>query len=317
MIRRVFIVLAVLCSSAHELPCNLEGIGTLQATTFKNKRELESFNGSTTTVYATHLYELASNLNVFIFETHIPHICNRLLGQLSGVAEIELQDIGNTQFEPYAFKGINNLKTFSIYYSFISSIPSGTFSNSTIVNIRIEGNRVQTIASGAFDNTSDLEFVTLNENQLKTIDPDWFKNCPKLSHLDLSENFITEIPKYAFKNIATGRYCKIKELKVLCPEIILTGNRISVISSKALDGMKYINHLVLDGNMLSDLPNAFNNLEISILSLKTNEIRCVSREVLESFRNFGTVYLDFNKLMPECLDMLNAFKKRHFIYITF
>lgn len=296
--------------------CNLNDFPKIQFTYFRTKYDLDESNGTSVKVLADDLSKYRNNYNIYIYGTKIRNICNELIKQLSGVDEIEFQDVGIVTIQPFAFTSIYNLRTVGFYYNTLRNIASGAFSNSSIVTLRIESNKIDHIATDAFDNMPYLEMLNLNENNLKRINPDWFRDCPKLSLLDLANNGIKRLPDGIFQNIVSSRNCHIKEYKVSCPEIILTGNKISNISEYAFKGMDYINHLVLDNNLIKDIPNVFDNNTINILSLKSNFIECIDDDVLFSFLNMGAVYLQFNTIRQECANEIREFNDRHDVSIT-
>lgn len=310
----VFIIYSLTNSYCYD--CNLNNFPTIRLTYFRNIKELDVANGTSVKVSARDLSKYTNNYNIYIYGTKLRNVCNEFIKQLSGVDEIEFQDIGIINIQPYSFTSSYNLRTVGFYYSTLRNIPSGAFSNSSITTLRIEGNKVDYLASDAFDNMLYLEYLNLNENNLKTIDAAWFRNCPRLSLLDLANNGIKYLPRGAFKNLIASRTCNIIENKVSCPEIILTGNKINNISKEVFDGMEHINHLVLDNNLIRDIPNIFNNVNINILSLKSNFIECVSEEVLASFINMAGVYLEFNHIKPNCANRLRQINNDNEVTIT-
>lgn len=315
-LKAVLIFLSLASPLVFGYDCNLRSFPTLQLIRYRTKSELDDSNGTAIKADATELSKYANNYNIYIYGTRLRNVCNELMKQLSGVEEIEFQDIGIVNVQPYAFSALYALKTVGFYYNTLRHIPGGAFSNSSIITLRIESNKIDTIASDAFDNMPYLEWVNLNENNLKKIDPDWFRNCPKLSVLDLANNGIKRLPARSFGHLETSRTCNIKENKVLCPEITLTGNKISNVSEAAFAGMAFINHLVLDNNQIRHLPNVFNSVPVTILSLKTNLIECLDEPVLASFRNMGAVYLEHNQIRAECVEKIKLFENEYDVVIT-
>lgn len=310
------IIQQVECNDDDNDYCNLNQYPNLKLTLFHTKHDLEESNGTDVKVFARDLSKYRNNYNVYVYGTKIQNVCNTLIKQLSGVDEIEFQDVGTITIHPYSFAKVYNLRSVSFYYNTLKNISSGAFSNSTIVTLRIESNKIDYIARDAFDNMAYLEMLNLNENNLRRINSDWFRNCPRLSLLDLSNNGIKYLQESVFENLVSGRTCNIKEHKVSCPEIILTGNKISNISELAFKGLDTINHLVLDNNQIKILQNVFDNNTINILSLKSNLIECIDDDVMFSFLTMGAVYLEYNNIRQQCANEIREFNDNHDVTIS-
>lgn len=243
---------------------------------------------------------------VFLYYGHAPFFCKDILEPLSEVRVLKIYNFEINEIEAGAFNNSKYLNTIGIYQNNIRVIKKGVFNNLNISRLVLDKNGIVSIEKDAFDNMNNLRLISIEQNKLTAINPEWFFNCPHLHILYLENNRIANLPMEAFRYLQTNHNCDLKIEDNNCPQIWLQGNRIKNIHPRALHGLRRIQNIMLGNNELENIPNIFENIDISVISLEYNELSCLSDDVINSLAIAETVYLGGNNISKECMKKIDS-----------
>lgn len=89
---------------------------------------------------------------------------------------------------------MNELTTISLSSNEIEHIDEDTFYEVPLLfSLRVNGNRLKSIANNIFIHSNRLQHFTFDENELLTFDGTIFRNCPLLYGIKLEDNKLNKI----------------------------------------------------------------------------------------------------------------------------
>ena len=176
--------------------------------------------------------------------------------------------------------------------------PFSTFSN--LESLFLNGNKITTIQSNAFQGLNNLKDLPLSGNRITTIEPNAFQGLNNLKDLHLSGNRITTIEPNAFQGLDN-----LKNLN-------LYFNRITTIQTNAFQGLGSLKSLVLTNNPITTIQtNAFKGLnKLASLLLINNQITTIEPNTFDGLGNLEKLVLTNN---PITTIQTNAFQGLGFL----
>ncbi|OXB58174.1 hypothetical protein ASZ78_006946 [Callipepla squamata] len=157
-------------------------------------------------------------------------------------------------------------------------------SDPDLTSLDLTGNIITTISNEAFNGIPNLEWIDLSKNNISSsgISPHAFKTLKKLKRLYLDGNMLVHIPS---------------ELPSTLEEIKINDNQLHAIDEDALQGLKNLVTLELEGNKLSEAnvsPLAFYPLKsLSYLRLGRNKFRIIPQGLPVTLEE---LYLENNQI---------------------
>ncbi|XP_069759024.1 lumican-like [Narcine bancroftii] len=154
----------------------------------------------------------------------------------------------------------------------------------------LQNNRLTGIPNGAFDNSTNLRWIILDNNQIKNdkIGKKVFSKLKSLQRLYINNNNLTEV---------------IHPLPKSLVELKLSSNMISKIGN-SFKGLENLTTLVLEGNRLKDVGGSLAHLKsLMYLDLSKNRLTKLPDELPSTVEMF---YIDYNNI--EAIPM-DYFKK--------
>ncbi|XP_042679100.1 extracellular matrix protein 2 [Centrocercus urophasianus] len=157
-------------------------------------------------------------------------------------------------------------------------------SDPDLTSLDLTGNIITTISNEAFNGIPNLEWIDLSKNNISSsgIGPHAFKTLKKLKRLYLDGNMLVHIPS---------------ELPSTLEEIKINDNQLHAIDEEALQGLKNLVTLELEGNKLSEAnvsPLAFYPLKsLSYLRLGRNKFRIIPQGLPTTLEE---LYLENNQI---------------------
>lgn len=250
--------------------------------------------------FVTHLYYGSTNV-----------LCKELTKPLTEVRYVKFENFGIKEIQAGAFHEIPYLTFIELYDNNIRTIKTGIFNKLNVTKIILDKNAISEIETSAFDNMPYLNILSIEQNKITIINPNWFYDTTNLYSLYLDENKISEIPKNAFKNIIKGHDCNLELEETRCPDIWLQFNRIKKIHPEAFQSLGKIVNLMIGSNELTEIPNAFTNLQIQTLSIEFNDLACINNDILDTLKHTTRLYIGSNLLTKECIDKFQKFKENN------
>ncbi|NXC45343.1 ECM2 protein, partial [Penelope pileata] len=153
-----------------------------------------------------------------------------------------------------------------------------------LTSLDLTGNIITTISDEAFNGIPNLEWIDLSKNNISSsgIGPNAFKTLKKLKRLYLDGNMLVHIPS---------------KLPSTLEEIKINDNQLHAIDEDALQDLKHLVTLELEGNKLSEAnvsPLAFYPLKsLSYLRLGRNKFRIIPQGLPTTLEE---LYLENNQI---------------------
>ncbi|XP_069131706.1 uncharacterized protein [Argopecten irradians] len=214
-----------------------------------------------------------------------------------------------TELPSGVFEDLNVAHSMLIYGSSITAVRSGAFRNSRFGNVLdLRGNPLNTIETGAFE-SSTFDTMYLNDMQISHLPTGAFRSVTA-TYLYLHSNDITHIERAAFQDVHldVGLYLHDNKLTNLTDPLFsnassigglfdLGHNNISIVASKAFDGLTSVSSLVLNDNSMEYYPTAaLANLGLEHINISNNNIRELSLVAFRHQDDLITVNLTGNSI---------------------
>lgn len=175
--------------------------------------------------------------------------------------------------------------------------------NLTEVSFRY--NRILYVNSEAFKNTPNLKTLKLNINIISFFDQKALKGLNRLEILRLDNNLLTDVTKSTFEDLISLQTLNLRKnrISVIFDETFyrlgnltildLGGNKITHFQPLALNGLKHLANLYMDGNNLKRIDTSFNHIfqdTLTVLDLENNQIN------FRSEKNMQPPFINLTKL---------------------
>ncbi|VDK49177.1 unnamed protein product [Anisakis simplex] len=176
-------------------------ITSLNALSFMNLPQMNLLNLATNQIKEIHRQAFLNVPNLrylYLTENRITQI---FAHQFSSFEQLEMLDFtSNTllQLPTDAFSNLKNLRQLYLGENRIAAIETGAFTNSSVVILVLNSNRLRQLNERMFDGLSKLQQISLKDNQIDTIDHKTFYTNPSLVMIDLSDNHLLDIASGTF-----------------------------------------------------------------------------------------------------------------------
>ncbi|KAI8517645.1 hypothetical protein Bbelb_036620 [Branchiostoma belcheri] len=207
---------------------------------------------------------------------------------LLNLLELSLEDNSITTLERSPFRLRPNLQILRLGGNKITNVVSGAFDGlSQLLKLYLNRNNIETVeAFAGIDSPSSLEMLDLQGNKLTSIAISMFTGVPLLTELNLSSNNIS--------TIEDGSFSGLKKLRVL----YLHSNQILRLTNETFMGLSSLKSLVLADNKIQNLPDmVFNGaIALEFLDLVSNGISKITRKTFSGLFNLTALSLDSNNI---------------------
>ncbi|KAF5278636.1 hypothetical protein FQA39_LY00678 [Lamprigera yunnana] len=176
---------------------------------------------------------------------------------------------------------MHNLKFLNLEFNEIRTIRKSFFKSPVhnfLTDVRLNNNKITTIASNTFNHLPELEVVLLSSNIIHTVHSEHaFANLPMLEKLDLQLNRLTEFRFNYFVNVSN------------LIQVNISWNQINNCEA----GKQFLSIEVLDmgHNKLSHVPKCLENIDLS-----SNLITQLHNYQFSSLLKLRVLLLNYNKL---------------------
>ena len=295
---------------------------------FLNSLLEDVFTGLTSLVFL----DLSDNLF-----TEFPY-----LPTLSKLTSLRLTNNKASSLYQKLFNELHVIKRLHLSHNRISIIPSGIFSNQTLLTINLAFNEITDIMNGSFP--SGLVSLELNNNRLSTLPHDMV-DLVKLFSLDLHNNRLVVLLDFSFSRqnlrsirlsnnkltvypdslsmggrylfLSNNKFVHFKNTAFKSNSIIyldISGNKLYHLQKDLLVNCFKLRVLIAGHNKIRELPvGIFDSLQVVfMLSLKFNNLTMIHDTLFHSMRSLQHLYLEGNNLVTLSVNIFTFnIKLRH------
>ncbi|KAK6743990.1 hypothetical protein RB195_010971 [Necator americanus] len=204
----------------------------------------------------------------------------------------------------------------------------------SLLELDLSGNRINTLSTGVFDLTPELRELSLNDNDITTIEDGTFGKLTSLKKLSLSGNQISTITKNMFKGLDSlevlnlqnnqitsidwSAFANLKQLRTLdlgtnhatnveirglenLQKLFLNNNSINSLKSVSLRDLPSLILLSLDRNSISeiadgDLSGLARSTRLESLTIAANNISQISQRAFSPVQHLNVLAMQNNQL---------------------
>lgn len=203
-----------------------------------------------------------------------------------------------------------NIQFFSLINYGITGIDDSAFSGcSSITDLVLHSNRIDSISENAFVNLGQLVLLNLRSNpQLVEIDDNVFRGLESLRDLDLANCGISELNSNVFQGLTNlnrlqldfndiedvpeGAFASIHNLRYLH----MWNNRLRTLRRDSFGTLTELRTLNLQGNFVNALDRAIIDDTVNLQSLFFDGNRCASN----SFVEFSSRRAEYLRMLESC-----------------
>ncbi|CAF1002247.1 unnamed protein product [Brachionus calyciflorus] len=241
-----------------------------------SSNEIDSFS-SDTFKGLVELKKLWANTNKLTsIEDNVFNDCSKL--EVLKLFENEIKSLGQK-----CFSNLKNLTSLDLSDNKLNELPSSILNGCTCLkSLYLNKNGISKMSDKWFGTKlEDLTTLMLNKNKLFELDENFFTKCPRLSTLGLMGNEL--------KNLKEKWFLNLNELT----DLDLSRNSIVSISDRNFSNLKSLKFLNLSVNEIRQLPNIFENNNISEnihqINLSENQIEKVPKDLVNCVKNFSSL----------------------------
>lgn len=148
----------------------------------------------------------------------------------------------------------------------------------------LSNNKISIIGRNVFKSLESLTYLFLSYNTITSIHYRSFSTNFLLKTLDLSRNYIKDLPKFNIEALKTLNMSKCEIVSV---------------QKDCLERMPFLENLILSENLLTKLPNNFNNTNLKVLNLTLCRITSINNLTFASMPHLTDLYLTGNHLFSD------------------
>ncbi|XP_044761832.1 leucine-rich repeat-containing protein 15-like [Coccinella septempunctata] len=187
----------------------------------------------------------------------------------------------------------------------ISVIPTNTHQDAPkLEELQMAELGIEKIQAGAFANLPSLEVLRLEKNKLKKIVRGTFNSIMNLRYLNLSHNIISEIEEESFHgsfniHILDLSFNKIRSIENIFHHsklslLNISNNLLATIGNDFCASVPQLTNLILDHNLLTNIPACLKNSIVSHLSCNFNSIAFLNESSFP--RSLNILYIGSNRI---------------------
>lgn len=245
----------------------------------------------------------------------LKHIGSHAFDDLN-VCQIELNNMELTTLVSETFRRVEISQDLSLYRNKIATFEENPFLSVTVGStLGLQNNAIQAITGKLFGDsqTSSIYNLELSNNQIQSIHDDAFKGVTRISYVYLTNNKLTVFPSKPLKNPnPSGLYLQNNQIAFIAPggldtftnlqyldlqqnqithlrtnlfqkqtnlqRLYLANNLISVVESGAFNNLRSITHIYLQENLIVFLPTFPRLTSLRYLYLGNNRIANIGQD---------------------------------------
>ncbi|XP_057658576.1 phospholipase A2 inhibitor-like [Diorhabda carinulata] len=240
-------------------------------------------------------------------DQNIPIFYKDSLADLEDLDELVIEFCNVEDIRPGAISNADSLRKLSLKGNKIKSIEKGVFNSLGISTLDLSLNEISYIHPQALNNLPELLNINLADNLIQKWNPEWLDNTPILTRISIQNNSIDELPANSFKHMTGEKKFGKLDLTI---NLVFSHNKIHKIDPQAFSGLKKINNLWLDNNVLEDFDeNLLNGIQVEDLRLNKNNIECFKGN-LDKVLKAETNHIDSNPFDCVCLEQIKEWSQK-------
>ncbi|XP_076642926.1 G-protein coupled receptor rickets isoform X2 [Halictus rubicundus] len=256
-----------------------------------NLTKLDLTNNNITDI-PVRAFHRTSNLEVLLLRRNRLHtIADDAFANLTSLRVLELDDNYLTKI-PTAIVNLSGLEDLSLSNNKIETVDGQTFRRvANLLSLDLRGNPIKEIHGDAFrdlrklrklilsnlkelrifpnlNGTRSLEVLRLDRAQIADVPANLCESCSRLKSLDLKSNYLSEVPnlrncsELRVLDLASNRISSLMDEPFrglnLLHDLLLSNNKLRIISSDSLAGLPRLQLLDLESNFIEYIhPDAF------------------------------------------------------------
>ena len=265
--------------------------------------EFLGLSGSNVTpLPATVFQDLGSLELLYVRDGAATELAADSFSGLGGLQSLIFSGPDVTTIDPGALNGLTSVESLSLFVDELTAINEDTFAvlggSAAFQSLRISGDAIATIATNAFDDLTNLDYLRIQADAVETIQAGMFNRLGNLTWLV----FIGE----SVETVEAGAFSGVGELVVDEPltedeededygVIYLVLDSLPTLQANTFSGLMKLERLALSGDMLSTLePDVFNGLtSLDVLYIDGGKVETVASGVFDDLpMDFRTLRLD-------------------------
>lgn len=224
-------------------------------------------------------------------------LCKAVIVDLvHGIRILAISNKNLTTLPPGSFRELNNFTRVDLTNNSIREIDGGVFNGFDFVTVDLAFNQINTIASDAFDNMTELRYLRLDFNEINTWDAAWFKNNKNLHQISFKANFIESLPLQAFQNI---KWIHNYDIFLRVTTVVdLSGNKIKELAANVFGGEVEIGRLNFANNSIESVPrDVFVGVQyVEEIDFSYNKLDCDTVYFLLNLPNVDSVNMKYQNV---------------------
>lgn len=141
--------------------------------------------------------------DLFLQNNHIKNISPGAFPREIFYLDLKNNDLEELQTSVFANIGI--WKYLDLSNNSLINLQPGAFANSTLTEIRLGQNKLQSVKIGIFNGTK-INILDLQDNEISNLEEECFYDMHQISSIDLRNNKITKFRKYRFNDLQNLRF---------------------------------------------------------------------------------------------------------------
>ncbi|KAF5270788.1 hypothetical protein FQA39_LY18871 [Lamprigera yunnana] len=193
---------------------------------------------------------------------------------------------------------MHNLKFLNLEFNEIRTIRKSFFKSPVhnfLTDVRLNNNKITTIASNTFNHLPELEVVLLSSNIIHTVHRYSFSFLSNLEHVILSDNLITKISEHAFANLP------------MLEKLDLQLNRLTEFRFNYFVNVSNLIQVNISWNQINNCEAGKQFLSIEVLDMGHNKLSHVPK-CLENIGLLRKLYLNSNNI--------SVIEPKNFMHLT-
>lgn len=243
---------------------------------------------------------------------------------LSKLRELSLGRNKISTIKPDCFNGLSSLRELDLANNLIQSLPVEIFKNLTLMEkLHLQNNRISDLSSNIFVGLPNLQLLNLSHNELTSVIGFVFSGLESVKVLSLADNNLSEFSLDAFNglthleelfldrnNISDITFMYGNDFYLSLKSVSLAENYVVSVPSHVFPHNSNLKHVDLSYNILRRVGgHSFSGLFLETLTLKSNNISEINRDMFKDARVISNLNLGHNQIRNILTGAFDSFRE--------